>query len=152
MKKDLPKKPSTKLRDTHVVTTPFLDDLGRFVHVCFCGYHLGIIRPSTLVSKAHCGERCANLRKVYFNYRFVDEDQIKETLESQKRMYRLTPTVKVTPFEKDGQKYFWVLDRGEYIYFLRPEKAYLLPNIDQDHKRIDISNLLSNNFKPYFAE
>ncbi|VVB80560.1 Uncharacterised protein [uncultured archaeon] len=153
MKHDLPKKPSTKLRDTHVIANPFLDSSGRYVHVCFCGYHTGIVHPSTLISKNHCGQQCTNIRRIYFNYKPLDEEKMEAELDKQRQAARSIPTVGLTPFEIAGQKYFWVLDRGEYVYFLRPEKAHLVQEVERDHKKVDISRLLlSNNFKPYFVE
>lgn len=153
MTKSLDKKPSTRLRDTHVIANPFLDEGKRFLHLCFCGYHTGIVHPATFLSKGHCGEKCNNIRKVYFNHKPFDEGKVLGALESQMATARQLPTVSLTPFVDGEEKYFLVLDRGEHLYFLKPEKAYLVEDIDRDHKRIGISQIMaSNNFKPYFVE
>lgn len=153
MAKNSDKKPSTRLRDTHVIANPFLEDGKRFVHLCFCGYHTGIVHPATFLSKGHCGEKCNNIRRVYFNHKVYDEEKVLSALESQMASTRQIPTVSLTPFVEGEDKYFWVLDRGEHLYFLRPDKAHLVEEIERDHKRIEVSQIMaSNNFKPYFVE
>ncbi len=139
-KKKLQKK---SLLKTHLRIIPSLDGLGRNISICTSAYHYGLIPLSTLNSKNHCGQACDYFKKFYFEKPFFEEETLSKLLKKEERKRR-KKIISIRPIRDEEDKpFFWVLDRGKYIYFAKPKKINEIERISEDHFKLYINTLES---------
>jgi hypothetical protein len=147
-KKDKPEKPSLRLRHTHYMIIPFWDDREerRFVPICTYRFHHGVINH--LQTQDHlCSQGCKYFRKYLLeNNHAFDQDFLiensKNRCDNNSRVQRLIPFI-----EKSSPPYFWVLDRGDRLYFLKYKKLGIVQDLERDHFKMHIDNL-DKNYSP----
>lgn len=136
------KKPSTSLRNTHFQITPFYSsEDGRFIALCFCGFHKGLVHPSAYYGDKHCTKGCLYIQKYSLPDRgLFDLDEINRAIDESRKIHRTSPTLPVDYLvdEETGAKYLWVLDRGERVYVPHLEKIALISDIERDHFKLFI--------------
>lgn len=135
--------PSLKINHTHQRVVPFLDERGsRFIYFCGCGFHGGIVHPSSIVKKSHCNlEDCSNMTRVDIPYlgKEYDDDLIFSALTEQQESQRTTPVYPIRLRKDEIGQFFWVKDRGNFLYFLKNGKEKLLESIEDDHEKLYVS-------------
>jgi len=138
-KRDDPRPPGKRIRDTHFPIVPFIERSGlyvaRFIVYCNCPSHPGILK-SDFSLFSECIEReCRNLRRYDLEDRGNFDPEIISELLKVSRRSRI-PSISIPPFKDGRRRYLWVLDRGNHVYFLRPEKQALVPELEADHYRL----------------
>lgn len=134
-------KPSSRIRHTHQMIIPFWDsgESKRFIPLCICPFHHGVI--SRLQTEAYsCSSDCRHYQKHFLeNSHYFEVDFLVEN--SKDRLQGTSKVQKLTPFEeKNSPPFFWVLDRGNRVYFLKYAKAGLVPDLERDHFKLYIKN------------
>ena len=135
------KREGASLLDTHLQLTPFYSaEEGRFLALCFCGFHSGAIHPSAYFGAKACVSGCRNI-KLYplsESISFNPED-IERSLADSRTKNRNSPTIPMDFFrDEESKRYAWVLDRGNRVYVARAKKIHLIPEIEQNHYRLYI--------------
>jgi hypothetical protein len=120
--------------------TPFIDDQNsRFLVYCSCARHPGFLKVLERANYVHCQPTvCAHHVKLPIeNSHSYDLDFIAYTLAQEKKEYlskAVSPTARFFPQKnEDGKPFFWVLDRGNFLYVLKPRKESLIDNLEGDH-------------------
>lgn len=131
----------TSLLDTHLQLTPFYSaNEGRFLALCFCGFHSGAIHPSAYFGSKSCVSGCRNIKIYYLpsNIPF-DIENIDKSLSGDRLKNRNSPTLSMDFFrDEQNKRYAWVMDRGNRVYVARAKKLYLIPEIERTHFRLYI--------------
>lgn len=127
---------SRKLSNTHMRLTPFLDENNsRFLVYCSCARHPGFLRTmKRLEDHPYCKPiECVHHKKLSIeNSHEYDIDLINANLKNQEK--GIHPTYRFHPQRDDqGKPFFWVLDRGNFVYLLHPSKQSLFEQLDRDH-------------------
>ena len=142
-RKNRDKQASTKLRDTHMRLIPFLDNQNsRFLIYCSCARHPGFLKVLDREDHPYCQRGvCASYIKLPIeNSHVYNLDFIAHSLNEQKREYlskNISPTTRFFPQkDEEGKNFFWILDRGNFLYVLNPSKESLVDNIEGDHFRL----------------
>jgi hypothetical protein len=113
-------------------------DKGRFLALCFCGFHTGAIHPSAYFGAKACVSGCRNIKIYYLpkDIPFSPED-IDRSLTESRIKNRNSPTISIDFFrDEENKRYAWVLDRGSRVYVARTKKLHLIPEIEKSHFRL----------------
>jgi hypothetical protein len=133
--------PKKDLLSTHLRVVPSLDEVGRHLHICSCAYHYGIVHPSAFESVEHCGKKCDYFKKFYFENPFFDDEELLKKLETEKIKGR-KHVIPIRPArDEDNRPFYWIQDRGIYVYIARPKTSEQISQIDRDHFKLYIDNL-----------
>jgi len=138
-KHDEKKREGTSLLDTHLKLTPFYSEReGRFLALCFYGFHSGAIHPSAYFGAKSCASGCRNIKLYYLSDDIpFDPENIDRSLADGRLKNRNSPTFSMDFFRDEQKKrYAWVMDRGNRVYVARAKKLHLIPRIEQTHFRL----------------